>query len=124
MDVTTPPVPLPSAPPESSLETLEVDDLSDVFVCLRGPCSHYVEQLSPANVHNAEENLRQVSRTCLLLKADLTDDLVLDCSRWEPPGPIAQSMIKDAREAYWKLNPHHDPRTADTTRLTQIRRSK
>lgn len=109
---------------ESPLDSLEVEDLADVFVCLRGPCQHYVETLEPAAVHNPEEGLMARNRTCLLLKSDLTEGTVLDCNRWEPQNSVAQDYCNRSREEYWKANPQHDPRTADTIRLSQIRRTK
>lgn len=121
MDVTTPPVFSPPVDPSE----LIVGELADVFVCLRGPCSHYMEQTEPAEVHNVEEGLLQTTRTCLVKTgADLTEQTVYDCNLWSPITAASVAERTAAREAYWAANPQHDPRTADTTRLTQIRRGK
>lgn len=72
------PRPLPQARPED-------------FVCLRGPCRHYVEIGSLADVEDrvdiADYRPMQINRMCRVIpgiQIDLTDDAVLDCNRWDP----------------------------------------
>ena len=121
MDVTSPLIPVPLTQEVEQRDLPEDYTLADEFICLRGPCQHYMDQVEPADVHNPEAGLIQRTRTCLLLQSDLTEATVHDCNRWEPRGPIDQAVIDTARADYWAKNPRHAPE-ADSFRLSTIRR--
>lgn len=103
----------------------------DLFICLRGPCRHYWQletffaSGNPLMTWDVEHGLkdpetgepvrmpRQISRSCLAhpgTETEITDDLVFDCSRWDPLTPRENKMLAKRRSKYLKLHPDHDPR--------------
>ena len=61
----------------------------DTLICLRGPCKHYVQLTTMADVVQgiADHTLKQIERFCAVIQGDaidLTDQCVFDCSHWHP----------------------------------------
>jgi hypothetical protein len=79
----TPGEPLPPATPEN-------------FLCLLGPCKHYVEIHSWADVEaRGIQRPKQINRICRVIPGvdlDLTEDCVFACNEWAPilPDEIAE----------------------------------
>ena len=106
-----PPPPLPKATPEE-------------FVCLRGPCCHYVEMVSPAGVEVKVEGYEpvQVNRYCRVIPGvylDLTEDSVFSCNRWDPEDEADLARLEHHRREY--LNAHPGCAQADTARVEKRR---
>ena len=100
-----PAIPLPPAVPEH-------------FVCLRGPCKHYLEIRSPAELENRGVGYlpEQISRYCRAISGAvlaLDDDAVFGCSEWDPR--TEDYTLKQRREQYMKANPACS--TADAERI-------
>jgi hypothetical protein len=86
------PEPLPKASPDN-------------FVCLRGPCRHYIEIHSFAEVESRglDRAPRQINRICKVIpgvELDLTDDCVFECSEWVPMDPMDIANREHARQRY------------------------
>lgn len=89
------PEPIPPATPET-------------MVCLRGPCKHYMELQSMFQHGNTKGTLehvpKQTNRFCRAIEGtdiDLTDELVYNCSEWEPLLK-AETLLRETRRAAWK----------------------
>lgn len=99
-----PEAPLPAATPEH-------------FVCLRGPCRHYfqIRTLAGVQLRGVEHIPTQVSRYCTAISGvqlDLTEDLVFECSRWEPQKAAAAPELE---QRAW-LAEHPECQKADDDR--------
>lgn len=88
--------PLPPATPEH-------------FVCLRGPCKHYMELRQNFPVGNSAGTLErlpvQISRSCLRLvgvEIELTDTTVRDCNQWDPTDDVLVQLRRTNREKFTK----------------------
>jgi hypothetical protein len=97
------------------------------FMCLRGPCRHYWQletffaSGNPMQTWDAVDGLkdsdgkpvrmpRQISRSCLAqpgMETELTDDVVYECSRWDPLSPREVRRLERRREKYYKIRPNH-----------------
>lgn len=92
------PEPLPEATPEH-------------FICLRGPCRHYMETsvMFPAsNPRGQLKKPKQITRMCSALPQtymDLTDENVYTCSKWSPLTPAELTAEEQLREDYYQRNP-------------------
>lgn len=89
------PEPIPPATPET-------------MVCLRGPCKHYMELTSMFQHGNTKGTLehvpKQTNRFCRAIDGtdiDLTDELVFDCSEWEPLLK-AEKLVRATRRAQYE----------------------
>jgi hypothetical protein len=100
------------------------------FICLRGPCRYYWQletffaSGNPTSTWDPEHGLKdehgnplrqpsQISRSCLVhpgTETELTDDLVYDCSRWDPLTPREAKRREKRRSRYLKLHPDHRSR--------------
>ena len=87
------PEPIPEATPDN-------------MICLRD-CRHYVEIVSRFNAGNAKGTLgfqpRQINRFCKAIAGtdiDLTDELVSDCSDWDPIS-AEEIVAKSKRRQEW-----------------------
>lgn len=87
------PEPIPEATPEN-------------MVCLRD-CRYYMEVVSRFNAGNAKGTLgfqpRQINRFCKAIPGtdiDLTDELVSECSDWDPI-PVDEVVAKSKRRQEW-----------------------
>lgn len=97
-----PPMPLdlpPPIPPASPEE----------FVCLRGPCRHYIELESLAEVEVKIEGYQPVqkNRYCRVIPGvylDLTEDSVFGCNRWDPEE--SDAGLAQRRKNYLDLHPN------------------
>lgn len=91
-----PPSPAPHAIPEN-------------FVCLRGPCVHYLEIRSTAEVEaHVDWKPIQVNRFCRAIpgiEIDLTEDCVYTCSDWDPRDEYEEMRKLDRRAQWLKNNP-------------------
>lgn len=90
-----PPIPLPPAVPEH-------------FVCLRGPCKHYMEIQSPSDVENRTLGYLpvQTSRYCRGVQGALLaldDDTVFACTEWDPR--VGDYSLDQRRAEYLKAHP-------------------
>lgn len=86
------PEPLPAADPDN-------------FVCLRGPCRHYIEIHSFAEVETRGLNHvpKQINRMCKVISGveiDLTDDCVFHCSEWDPLDSVDVQARERRRQRY------------------------
>lgn len=89
--------PVPAATPEN-------------FVCLRGPCVHYLEIISIADVNapTLKRDPVQLNRFCRAIpgiELDLTEDCVFRCSDWDPTAPKVLHALQARREEYLNNNP-------------------
>lgn len=89
------PEPIPAATPET-------------MICLRGPCRHYMELTSLFQHGNTKNTLdhvpKQTNRFCRAIEGtdiDLTDELVFECSNWEPL-LRAETLVRSARRDQWE----------------------
>ena len=103
----------------------------ETFVCLRGPCRFYWEletfmaSGNPQTTWDPEIGLkdehgkpirmpRQVNRTCLVhpgTETELTEDVVYNCSRWDPMSPREVRAREKRIAKYFRNYPHHrDPK--------------
>lgn len=86
----------------------------DNMICLRGPCKNYIEIVSRFNAGNTKGTLdhmpKQINRFCKVIPGtdiDLTDEVVKDCSEWDPLLP-EDNLVKERdsrRQAYLAQNP-------------------
>ena len=83
------PKPLPVASPQN-------------FICLRGPCAHYVELNSIAEVElKADYQPVQINRYCRVVPGvllDITEDCVFTCNRWDPEDPKDRKHGVESRQ--------------------------
>ena len=100
----------------------------DLFICLRGPCRHYMQietffaSGNPKDTWDDDDGLRdpetnepvrmprQITRTCLVhpgTETELTDDIVYDCNRWSPMTSREVRRETKRRSKYLKLHPDH-----------------
>lgn len=85
------------------------------MACLRGPCRHYVEMSSLFQSGNSRGTLeyvpKQINRFCRAIPGDaipLTDEVVDECTEWDPLVP-ADTLARNKRRAAWfKRNPKFD----------------
>jgi len=98
-----PPRKLPVAKPEN-------------FICMRGPCKNLMETKSPADVENADYEPVALDRYCKALPGVLVilDDLVYECSEWDPKDEDAAR--KKRREKFAKSKLGRACRDADQKR--------
>jgi hypothetical protein len=87
--------PIPAATPEN-------------FICLAGPCKHYMEVHSLADVETRGHNgpPKYINRLCRALpgvEIDLTEDCVFSCSEWAPLLPEERLDIEERRQAFRQL---------------------
>lgn len=89
------PEPLPPATPDN-------------FVCLRGPCRHYLQITQNFPIGNAAGTLErlpvQVVRSCMRIsgmEVDLTDATIRDCNQWHPEDESLVQLRNTKREE-WK----------------------
>lgn len=114
------------------------DATPELFVCLRGPCRHYwqfsshIESGNPKETWDPEIGLkdeegnpikqpRQINRVCLVhpgVETELDDNLVYDCSRWDPLSAREVRRQEKAKAKYYKRHPEHAPNFVPVTRLT------
>lgn len=110
------PDPLPPATPDN-------------WVCLRGPCRHYMHVVSAGEIGNPAgsfdkdnggpgEAPRQHYHWCTAITGQYTDmgeDLVFDCNRWDPIDEDAPEILgrERRRSKYLKLHPEHAPITPE-----------
>lgn len=83
---------------ESIPEATEVN-----FVCLRGPCRHYMQYMTWFPAGNTEGTFSQITRYCCKLPTkhiDLTEELVRDCNQWDPYVELERQQLEDHRQAY------------------------
>jgi len=102
-----PSIPMPPAVPEH-------------FVCLRGPCKHYLEIQSPSDVENRTLGYLpvQISRYCRAIQGAilaLDDDSVFSCTEWDPR--VGDYSLEQRRLEYLKKFP--GCATADAERKKQ-----
>jgi hypothetical protein len=107
-----------------------------IFICLRGPCRFYWERQAFFESGNPKETWgegglvgddgepiempRQIDRTCTAhpgTETELTDELVYDCSKWDPLTPREIEKRDKARRRYYKHHPDHDPTLVSVERL-------
>jgi hypothetical protein len=78
----------------------------DQFICLAGPCRHYLEIHSLADVETRGHNgpPKHINRLCRVISGveiDLTDDCVFSCSEWDPLVP-GETRERDRRRAAFR----------------------
>lgn len=80
------------------------------MVCLRGPCRHYLEMRPHFAAGNARDSLDHahvlVKRTCMVItgyEVDMTDEVMKDCSGWDPLMPEDVFERNQRRERYTQL---------------------
>lgn len=102
------PDPLPPATPEH-------------WICLRGPCRHYMRMVGVAELGNPEGTFekdaipRQHYHWCLGIPGQYTDmgeDMIFECNRWDPVDEDAPEHLarERRRSKYLQLHPDHDPK--------------
>lgn len=98
------PEPVPAALPEN-------------FICLRG-CRYYMETRMPAQLGNArgtfDKPMVQVNRFCHRMPGvyiTLTDEIVHDCSAWDPLTLDEYDDIAERRRIYQQNHPTEFPAT-------------
>jgi hypothetical protein len=101
------PEPLPDATPDN-------------WICLRGPCRHYMRIVeagefgNTAGTFEADEQPRQVNHWCDAINGSYTDmgnNIVFECNRWDPlDDDEPEVMARERRRSkYLKLYPAHAP---------------
>lgn len=88
------PEPIPEATPET-------------MICLRGPCRHYMELQSMFQHGNTKGTLdhvpKQQNRFCRAIEGtdiDLTDEVVYECTEWDPLLK-AETLARKVRRDQW-----------------------
>lgn len=99
---------MPEAIPEATPDTM---------ICLRGPCTHYIEMISKFKHGNtpgtlAEGEGKQCNRFCKVIpgeSVELTDELVTACTHWDPVDPKSDESLdrQERRSAYFHEHPEH-----------------
>lgn len=81
------------------------------MICLRGPCKYYLQIDSRFNAGNSKGTLDRVpvqkNRFCRAIpgtEVDLTDELVMDCSDWDPIDNLIVIERLIRRETWIKNN--------------------
>lgn len=130
------PGPLPPMAPDGGIMPMPLDlppplpkAVPEEFVCLRGPCRHYVELTSLAEVEVKVEGWQPVqkNRYCRVLQGaylDLTEDSVFECNRWDPPR--TRDPYEEDREQRQKeyLAAHPECVVADTERVRRRQKAR
>jgi hypothetical protein len=104
----------PSIPPRSA----------DNWVCLRGPCRHYMHIVGTAAIGNPRGTFeegkepRQLYDWCLVFNGeplDMEDDAIFACSHWDPQDPddVEVMQRERRRSKFLKLYPQYIPTPAD-----------
>jgi hypothetical protein len=81
-------------------------------ICLRGPCKHYWEMKLFFESGNTEGTMpeapKYTQRACLRQSGvvqNLNDDVVFECSSWEPMTKVERNVQDAAREEFYQENP-------------------
>lgn len=95
---------------------------ADHAKCLQGPCRHYWHLVTSAGLGNPKGTFeegkepREHHHTCLVnpgYETSLQEDMVYECSRWEPAPDVEIERLTTARETYYQRHPEHRPKAVN-----------
>lgn len=98
-------------PAATAFESAPIPEANEEnFICLRGPCRHYLQQTPYFAAGNTAGSLEyapvMIRRTCMAItgyEIDLTDEVMKDCSAWDPLMPEEVAARNSRRDRYYQI---------------------